>query len=166
MTPQEFEAVFPKVMDWIHRTLSAHAPRARPIAAANFKRLPLHFSQEQVAAAKYVIVDRIPLPPLSSMGLARFTQFERGVYDGITYLDTYFLTRKVANDENLHFHEMIHVVQWRLLGAEFFLAMYAGGLEKFGYRESPLEKMAYEAQHLFERSGRVFDAKQFVAQRL
>ena len=33
----------------------------------------------------------------------------------------------------------VHV---RLLGAEFFIAMYAGGLEKFGYRSSPLEKIA------------------------
>jgi hypothetical protein len=55
---------------------------------------------------------------------------------------------------------------WRLLGAEYFLAMYAGGLEKFGYRDSPLEKMAYEAQELFERSGSVFDAERFVEQRL
>jgi hypothetical protein len=61
---------------------------------------------------------------------------------------------------------MIHIVQWRLLGAEFFLAMYASGLDKFGYRETPLEKMAYDAQKLFERSASVFDAEQFVAQKL
>jgi hypothetical protein len=166
MTPQEFEAAFPKVMDWIHRTLSAHASRVRPVASATFKRLPLYFSQAQLATAKYVIVDQIPLPPLSSMGLTRFREFERGAVDGITYLDRYFLTRARAGDESLHFHEMIHIVQWRLLGAEFFVAMYASGLEKFGYRESPLEKMAYEAERQFERSDQVFDAEQFVAQRL
>ena len=87
------------------------------------------------------VVDRVPMPPLSSIGLSRFKEFERGDYDGITYLDTYFLKRSAANDEMLHFHEMMHIVQWRLLGAEFFLAMYAGGLETFGYRNSPLEKM-------------------------
>jgi hypothetical protein len=103
---------------------------------------------------------------LSSIGLSQFKEFERGDYDGITYLDTYFLKRSGADDEGLHFHEMIHVVQWRLLGAEFFLAMYAGGLENFGYRNSPLEKMAYDAQEAFARSGAVFNAEKLVEQKL
>jgi hypothetical protein len=56
-------------------------------------------------------------------------------------------------------------VQWRLLGAEFFLALYASGLEKSGYHESPLEKMAYQAQEEFTRGER-FDAEAFVAEQL
>jgi hypothetical protein len=165
MTPREFEAAFPKVMGWIQQTLSAHKAVVRPVATTNFKHLTLYFSQTQIEAAKWAIVDRIPLPPLSSIGLTRFKEFERGDYDGITYLDTYFLKRPKAGDETLHFHEMIHVVQWRLLGAEFFLAMYAGGLEKFGYRDNPLERMAYDAQGLFARGER-FDAEAFVAKHL
>jgi hypothetical protein len=107
---------------------------------------------------------RVRLP---SVGLLpwRFA-FERGDYDGVTYLDMYFLKRSGADDESLHFHEMIHVVQWRLLGAEFFLAMYAGGLEKFGYRNSPLEKMAYDAQEVFSPLGPVFNAEKLVEKKL
>ena len=141
MTPNEFENAFPKVMGWIKQTLWAHRAETRPVISKDFKRLPLYFSKTQIEAAKFVVVNRVPVPPLSSMGLSRFNEFERGDYDGITYLDTYFLKRAGADDESLHFHEMIHLVQWRLLGAEFFLAMYAGGLETFGYRNSPLEKM-------------------------
>jgi len=166
MTPQEFEAAFPKVMGWIQQTLLAHKTLARPVTAKNFRRLPLYFSKAQIEAAKFVVVNRVPVPPLSSMGLSRFNEFERGDYDGVTYLDTYFLKRAGADDESLHFHEMIHVVQWRLLDAEFFVAMYAGGLEKFGYRNSPLEKMAYDAQELFSRSGPIFDAEKLVAEKL
>jgi hypothetical protein len=166
MKPHEFETAFPKVMGWIQQTLVAHEALARPVAAKNFKRLPLYFSRTQIEVAKFVVVDRVPVPPLSSIGLSRFNEFERGDYDGITYLDTYFLKKAGADDEGLHFHEMIHVVQWRLLGAEFFLAMYAGGLETFGYRNSPLEKMAYDAQEAFARSGAVFDAERLVAKRL
>jgi hypothetical protein len=69
MTPQDFEVAFPKVMNWIQRTLGAYERVARPVASKNFSRLLLYFSQAQVAAAKYVLVDRIPVPPLSSMGL-------------------------------------------------------------------------------------------------
>ena len=166
MTPQEFEIAFPKVMGWIQRTLVAYEKVARPVASNNFKRLPLYFSRAQLEAAKFVAVDLIPFPPLSSIGLRRLKEFERGDYEGITYLDTYFLKRRLAGDESLHFHELIHVVQWRLLGAEFFLAMYAGGLEKFGYRNNPLEKIAYDAQEIFDRSTAVFDAEKFVSDRL
>ena len=153
-------------MGWIQQTLMVHKVLARSVTSKNFKRLPLYFSRTQIEAAKFVVVDRVPVPPLSAIGLYRFMEFERGDYDGITYLDTYFLKRSGADDESLHFHEMIHLVQWRLLGAEFFLAMYAGGLERFGYRNSPLEKMAYDAQELFARSGPVFDAEKLVEEKL
>jgi hypothetical protein len=103
MTPQEFEAAFPKVMRWIEQTLLAHQALARPVASKGFKRLPLYFRQANIDAAKFAAVDRIPMLPLSSIGLTRFKEFERGDYDGITYLDTYFLKRQKAGDESLHY---------------------------------------------------------------
>jgi hypothetical protein len=145
---------------WTHKTI------ARPVTAKNFRRLPLYFSKAEIEAAKFLVVDRIPVPPLSSIGLSRFKEFERGDYEGNAYLDTYFLKRARADDESLHFHEMIYLVQWRFLGAEVFLARYAGGLESFGYRNSPLERMAYDAQELFARSAPVFDAEKLVADKL
>ena len=39
--------------------------------------------------------------------------------------------------ERLHFHELIHVVQWLTLGPERFLMAYADGLERFGYSQKP-----------------------------
>ena len=166
VTPQEFEIAFPKVMAWIQETLLAYQRLARPVASKNFQRLPFYFSPAQIEAAKYVVMDRIPVPPLSSIGLSRFAEFERGDFGGITYLDTYFLKRADADDESLHFHEMVHVVQWRVLGAERFLALYADGLEAFGYRNSPLEKIAYDAQELFNHSAAVFDAEKLVTEKL
>jgi hypothetical protein len=100
------------------------------------------------------------------MGLHRFRDFERGDWDGITYLDTIFLKRTKTADEQLHFHELIHVVQWRLLGPERFLKLYADGLERFGYEDSPLERMAYTAQAEFSRSSRAFDAQALVLREL
>ena len=112
VTPQEFELAFPKVMDWIQKTLLAHQRLARPITAKNFQRLPLYFSGAQIKTAKFVVVERVPVPPLSSIGLSHFSEFERGDYGGgITYLNTYFLKSAGADDESLHFHEMVHVVQ-------------------------------------------------------
>ena len=100
------------------------------------------------------------------MGLHRFGDFERGDFDGVTYLNTYFIKRRKAADEELHFHELIHIVQWRLLGPKRFLKLYADGLEGYGYRDSPLERMAYAAQAEFSGSRQAFDAQTLVLREL
>ena len=87
-------------------------------------------------------------------------------HDGITYLDTYFIKRTQASDEALHFHELVHVVQWRALGPERFLRTYADGLERFGYRNSPLERMAYDAGRRFSNSREPFNLEQLVLSQL
>jgi len=97
------------------------------------------------------------------MGLARFADFERGNIDGITYLDTFFLKPAQANNETVYFHELVHFVQWRLLGPDRFLFLYANALECFGYRQSA---MAYEAETAFETSVANFDVEKMVAAKL
>jgi len=66
----------------------------------------------------------------------------------------------------LHFHELVHVVQWRLLCAERFLALYADGLEKHGYRDSPLEVMAYDHEARFNSKESPYSVEAEVRQQL
>jgi hypothetical protein len=159
MTEQEFRAAYPQIIGWIKQTLAEHASAARPVASLGFKRLAAYYSAPILASAKAVIVPRVPVPPLSAMGLDRFRDFEQMDAGGITYLDTYFVRADHAHVESLHFHELVHVIQWRLLGPERFLALYADGLERFGYRNSPLEVMAYDLQDRFEREAQPFNAE-------
>jgi hypothetical protein len=154
------------MLDWIHETLASYRKAAKTVASMQFVRLPLYFGDVLLQGTYYVPINRVPIPPLSAMGLERFTAFEHGESDGITYLNTYFLKRRHVSNEALHFHELIHVIQWQSLGPERFLKTYAEGLEGFGYGNSPLEKMAYEAEGLFKRGRPVFDAERFVAARL
>jgi transposase len=42
----------------------------------------------------------------------------------------------------------------------------ANGLERFGYRQSPLEVMAYDAERMFAASINIFDAEKLVAEKL
>ena len=70
---------------------------------------------------------------------------------GITFRDTFFI-RHPHQSESLYFHELVHVVQWDRLGIDHFLLAYGVGLMQFGYRESPLEKMAYDLQEAFDRN--------------
>ena len=166
LTPEEFRTAYPKLRAWIQKTLEFYEKNAKPIASMNFVRLPLYFDPNMLETAKFIAIDRLPMPPLSAMGLSRFAVFEQGDFNGITYLDRYFIKQTVATEEAIHFHELIHVIQWRLLGPEDFLAAYANGLDEFGYENSPLEKMAYDAEAAFKRSSPIFDAEKFVAEQL
>jgi hypothetical protein len=166
MTPEEFYKFYPLIADWLHKTLVAHAGTARAVASCGFPRLPHYFSGETLTSAKVTVVDKLPVPPLSSWGLTRFAEFEGGNFGGITYLDTFFLKRDQSRNEAMHFHELIHVIQWRILGPERFLRSYADGLERFGYRASPLEVMAYGAEAAFVASTDGFDAENLVAEML
>jgi len=165
-TPEEFHAAYPKVQAWIQKTLAAYEQDAQPVASMRFARLPLYFDHASLETTKFIPVDRVPMPPLAAMGLDRFAAFEQGDFNGVTYLDRYFIKRPVVTEEALHFHELIHVIQWRLLGPEGFLAAYANGLDEFGYENSPLERMAYDAEASFRRSSVIFDANKFVVERL
>ena len=81
-----------------------------------FAAPPHYFTKHTLVTTKVVIVDPLPVPPLASMGLTRFADFLRGDSDGITYIDTIFLKPAQSENENVYFHELIHVIQWRLLG--------------------------------------------------
>jgi hypothetical protein len=166
LTPEEFRTAYPKLRAWIEKTLEFYEERAKPVASMHFMRLPLYFDPSLLETTKFIAIDRLPMPPLSAMGLSRFAVFEQGDFNGITYLDKYFIKQTVVTEEALHFHELIHVIQWRLLGPEDFLAAYANGLDEFGYENSPLEKMAYDAEATFRRSFRIFDAEKFVEEQV
>lgn len=130
MKPEQFQRVFPLVLDWIGQAVAASAAKAKPVASFSFPRLPHYYSNDLLARAKVVFVDKCPVPPLSAIGLNQFSEFENMNVSGITYLDTYFVVRHEAERESLHFHELVHVIQWQALGAERFLTAYADGLEK------------------------------------
>jgi hypothetical protein len=166
MTPEQFRLVYPFVRDWIGRTLAASADKAKPVASLNFSRLPNYYGVELLERAKVVFVDKCPTPSLSALGLTQFAEFEKMAASGITYLDTYFVLWQEAERESLHFHELVHVVQWQVLGPERFLAMYADGLEKHGYRDSPLEVMAYDHEARFNSNAEPYSVEAAVHEQL
>jgi hypothetical protein len=165
LTPEEFHTAYPKLRAWIQKTLEFYEENAKPVASMHFVRLPLYFDHSLLGTAKFIAIDRLPVPPLSAR-LSRFTAFEQGNFNGVTYLDRYFIKQTAVTEEAIHFHELIHVIQWRLLGPADFLAAYANGLDEFGYKNSPLEKMAYDAEASFKRSFAIFDAGKFVTEQL
>src|ERR1035437_4776779 len=140
----------PIVLNWIQQTLYDHARERRAVSSFKFPRLPHYFSEGLLNTASVVPCDRLPVPPLSALGLPEFADFESQPISGITYRDTYFVWRADATDESLHFHELVHVVQWQVLGPKDFLLLYAAGLAESGYRDCRLEAMASDHQDRFD----------------
>jgi hypothetical protein len=165
MNPQLLLQKLPEIRTWIEGTLSSHRAMERPVASYVFPRLATYFSTQLLASSRVVEVPRVPIPPLAALGLPDFAEFENGDYGGITYLNTYFIQASLATSESLHFHELVHVVQWQCLGVEHFLAAYAIGLAG-GYRANPLEVMAYDLQARFDQNAAPFDAETLIRRSL
>jgi hypothetical protein len=162
----DFPAKVPLISKWIDDTLAQHATSARRVSDYGFPRLQNFYSAGLLATAKVVPVDRVPIPPLVDMGLPEFADFVSPESSGITYKNTYFLRTTEAEKESIHFHELVHVVQWAHLGVERFLLAYAAGLLAYGYRNSPLEQMAYGLQAYFDQNGQPGDVETAVRSKL
>ena len=148
---RKFQSTLPAVREWIEKTLEENRPNAVSVTSLSFPRLSMVLPLDLLARAQVVVVTgKVPFPPLSRMGLPEFTQMENMLMTGITYKDTFFLSH-LHQTESLHFHELVHVIQWERLGVDNFLLAYGVGLMQFGYRDSPLEKMAYSLQTDFDR---------------
>ena len=150
MGPDRYLPFLPTILNWIQQTLDANAADRRPVASFGLPRLPHYFSSELLNRTNVVPTDRLPVPPLSALGLREFVDFETQPMDGITYQDTYFVRTSAAAVESLHFHELVHVIQWQVLGPKEFLLLYATGLAAHGYRRCALEAMAYDHQGRFD----------------
>lgn len=163
MSLQQLQQKLPEVRAWIDRTLAAHAARACPVASLGFKRLGSYYFADLLASAKAIPVAKVPIPPLASMGLTGFDEFENLDAAGITYLSSFFVRHGYERDESLHFHELVHMVQWQHLGPERFIMAYAlGHLLSGGYRTNSLEVMAYTLQACFDHQAPGFDVAAIV----
>ena len=152
---QRLHAALPQVRDWIDQFLATHAAVSQSVSSLRFKRLTASFPADLLDRTRVVHVDRVPFPPVEKFGVPEFAGMQQIPFAGITFKDTIFVHKDERRSESLHFHEMVHVVQWARLGVDRFLLAYALGLAQFGYEESPLEAMAYTLQGQFD-SGTAF----------
>ena len=146
---QRFHAALPRIRQWIDDFLGRHVDQARTVHSLGFKRLVLCLPKELLERTKVVEVARVPFPPVERFGLPEFARMQQMLFAGITFKDTFFLQQSLSS-ESLHFHELVHVVQWARLGVDNFLLAYGLGLIQRGYEQSPLEQMAYTLQRSFE----------------
>jgi len=153
---------------WIDDVNYSHLAVRRPCSTFQ-RQFRGFYSPELLDASYYAIVDALPLPDLPELREAGLGDFiaNQNQFDGITYKDTYYLLPKAADDVSIHFHELVHVIQWRELGPRAFIQRYIEEIQTFGYsRQAPLEGMAFGLQDHFDEGAKPFDVEKEVFESL
>jgi len=153
------------IEEWIHQVNSSHKKVRRSCSVLE-EYFSGFYSPDFLKTAFFVVTDEIPkpdFPELREAGLGDFIDMNVGV---ITYNDTYYIKVEAANELRLHFHELVHVVQWRELAPQGFIERYIREIQDFGYDNAPLEKMAYALDGYYQSKGRHLSVEQFVREHL
>lgn len=154
-----------KIEEWIRQVNSSHE-QVRQSCIFFKDHFKGFYSPNFLETAFFVVTNEIPKPDfreLREAGLGDFIDMDVG---GITYNDTYYVKEGAAHELRLHFHELVHVIQWRELTSQGFIERYIGEIQDFGYDEAPLEKMAYALDGHYQKKGRHLSVEQFVRENL
>jgi len=124
-----------------------------------------YFRQADLDRTRVVESDPLPIPAPPFRRTARRLGLdfpELSQVAAIT-LDSVIASRGPLGS-SLLFHELVHVVQFRLLGVKTFARLYTRGfLDTRSYDGIPLERCACELEHRFTNDPRPFDVEAEVA---
>lgn len=154
-----------QIEHWIDQTLNDYSNRAVSCDQLS-TQLAGFYPSDFLSKSYFVVIDQIPkpdFPELRKAGLGDFLDMEMA---GITYKNTYFIKTGHENNFELHFHELVHVLQWQYLGAQGFISRYIEEMQKYGYRDAPLEKMAYDLGDHFSKNGEPMNIQSYVQQEI
>jgi hypothetical protein len=165
MEREQFRQLVSDVQKWIVHTLAEHEAQMEPIVAAQFERLEGYYPNTLLHRIQRVIVDRCPIPPLAITGIPQLVEIETWDIKGIPWKNTIFIRRNLADWDAIHFHELLHIIQWEYLGTENYLTAWAIGTITRGYRDNPLEEAAFRHQLRFETEDKPYDVvKEVIAE--
>jgi hypothetical protein len=167
--------IIPKAVEWGRSQQGLHRPRARALTANEQEKYLQFFTKDVVARARIKEISLLENPPfyndLRSIGLTKLIDFT--ALAGITFIDTILIARKHLIDGielgPLLFHELVHIVQYDILGVEAFFERYVGGWAEndFEYTRIPLEQDAYELEGMYKlKHIESFDVEAEVRRRL
>jgi hypothetical protein len=149
---------------WVDELLAKHELSARQVSDYRFQRLPQFFDPQILEMARCVEVDSVPKIPWHEFDLSVPDGMDIN-FEGITFRNTYFIARGKSKQEALHFHEMVHVVQWQTLGNDLFPFLYVLEAFKGNYKTNFLEVMASQVTDFFVKAKEPFSTEFFVAAR-
>jgi len=144
---------------WIREQRRAYRLRGRKLPESAIAQFSPFFEESLLQQARLVRVPALENPEF--LEAYRATCAEKGLpllnftsFAGITFIDTILLVDDFpqADFDATLFHELVHAVQYELLGPEKFVELYLLGWinQGFNYPAIPLEMDAYVLQNRFE----------------
>jgi len=122
-----------------------------PLSEISKLRLRQHFSDDELDRVRVVQADALPIPDPPFYPVLRRLGLdvpEPSPVEAITF--DYVIAAREPMGLPLLFHEMVHVVQYRLLGVKAFAWLYVRGfLAGGGYNAIPLDRCALEMERPF-----------------
>lgn len=147
---------------WLWARREAYSGIARPVSPLDRAVLLPYFGARLLDEVRVAVVPEIEEPVvfdlLRAVGLPVPMDF-RGVL-GMCFGDVVAVTRGTLEErgESTLFHELVHTVQMRRVGAGAFCRGYVADYVRYGYMGIVFEEEAYELQARFE-CGEVFEVR-------
>lgn len=175
MTGSEYLAMLIKHgTEWVKQLREQHRPLGQVLQAEARTTLAPFFEERILDKASFSVMPVIPNPPFYSLlqpGIPVPIDFT--IMAGLTVGDTVLLAESRidpnASPLPLLFHELVHVVQYDLLGMDEFIRQYVAGWAACGkqYHAIPMEQEAYGLQARFvQETSRAFSVAAIVSDRL
>ncbi len=160
---------------WVREQRKRHRSRSRALHPRTQAALAPFFGTEVLRQTRFRSVPVIENPGFFDALIAagQPVPMDFAGAQGITFDDTLLLSTRGGvghgPPSGLLFHELVHVVQYQLLGVAGFIRRYVTGwaAEGFVYEAIPLERDAFDLQHRFEQAPQApFCVRELVAARL
>lgn len=149
------------VASYITRQRDRLVPIAIPLSPALTRRMTAYFASADLDRVRIVQRDPLPIsaPPFSRTVRKLGLDYPSlATTAGITF--DHIVAVRAEVTPSLLLHELVHVVQYRLLGVSAFAHLYTRGfLSQGAYESIPLEVCAYELEHRFGASLSPFDVE-------
>ncbi len=171
---QLLKALIPLIIEWVYQQRDLYAPSARHLEEGEKRQLSGCFEDRILASALIKTNQTLSNTPIYSTLVAQgmpVQNLEFSHFSAVTFINCIAVSHTYTESRKpwrfLLFHEMVHVVQFDLLGTEKFIEEYVSGFVKnnFSYYDIPLEKMAYELENRYKQDEQ-FTAHEEVAKQL
>ncbi|UCH51160.1 MAG: hypothetical protein JSV54_09255 [Chloroflexota bacterium] len=163
-----------KFEGWIRQQRKIHLANARPLSSQEKSRLDGYFEKRILDKARLASVKKISNPEFyddfKNSGITIPLDFSTAI--GMALVDCIIIHKEIWADPSslisTIFHEMVHVVQFDILGLKKHIELYSDSLRQnnYQYNNVILERQAYNLSNKFDRGKPPFSVSDAVREDL
>lgn len=151
---------------WARSERERFRPLAAPLPEPDRLALAAYFSPGLLDRARVLVVEGFDNPPFFAIFEEQDAAYPVDLRraSGLALVDTILIASKAstgARRDQLLFHELVHLVQYEVLGLERYMEGYVNGWAENGrdYRAIPHERQAYELARRYDNQSEPFSVE-------